>query len=80
MLEEQPHFNNFMVKVEQGYGSGKGDGVTNVYHSRRHAADVTQAVHYFLKVSLRLRVEERDWPYFRRNNLLFLSPLIVHPA
>ncbi|CAM9959431.1 unnamed protein product [Ectocarpus fasciculatus] len=50
MLEEQPHFNNFMVKVEQGYGSGKGDGVTNVYHSRRHAADVTQAVHYFLKV------------------------------
>ncbi|CAM9374223.1 unnamed protein product [Ectocarpus sp. 12 AP-2014] len=46
----KPHFNNFMVKVEQGYGSGKGAGVTNVYHSRRHAADVTQAVHYFLKV------------------------------
>lgn len=49
--EEQPHFNNFMAEVEQGYGSGKGPGETNIYHNRRHAADVTQAVHYFLRVS-----------------------------
>lgn len=40
-----------MVEVEQGYGSGEGDGVTNLYHNRRHATDVTQAVHYFLRVS-----------------------------
>ncbi|CAN0081016.1 unnamed protein product, partial [Scytosiphon promiscuus] len=45
-----PHFDHFMAEVEQGYGSGMGAGVTNVYHSRRHAADVTQAVHYFLTV------------------------------
>lgn len=49
--EEQPHFTNFMVQVEQGYGSGKDPGETNIYHNRRHATDVTQAVHYFLKVS-----------------------------
>lgn len=40
-----------MVEVEQGYGSGKGRGEINIYHNRRHATDVTQAVHYFLKVS-----------------------------
>lgn len=40
-----------MVEVEQGYGSGKGPGEINIYHNRRHATDVTQAVHYFLKVS-----------------------------
>ncbi|CAM9626484.1 unnamed protein product, partial [Laminaria digitata] len=45
------HFNNFMVEVEQGYGSGTGMGAMNIYHNRRHAADVTQAVHYFLRVN-----------------------------
>lgn len=49
--EEQPHFNNFVVEVEQGYGSGMGADDINSYHNRRHATDVTQAVHYFLKVS-----------------------------
>eukprot|EP00904_Undaria_pinnatifida_P007165 jgi/Undpi1/3579/HiC_scaffold_16.g06951.m1 len=44
------HFNNFMVEVEQGYGSGTGKEAMNIYHNRRHAADVTQAVHYFLLV------------------------------
>lgn len=51
VLGEQPHFTNFMVAVEQGYGSGTGPGEINIYHNRRHATDVTQAVHYFLKVS-----------------------------
>eukprot|EP00903_Cladosiphon_okamuranus_P015616 g14420.t1 len=46
----KPRFTNFMVEVERGYGSGKGPGETNIYHNRRHATDVTQAVHYFLKV------------------------------
>lgn len=49
-IDHQPHFHNFVVEVEQGYGSGKGAGVGNIYHNRQHAADVTQAVHYFLRV------------------------------
>ncbi|KAG5188742.1 hypothetical protein JKP88DRAFT_303841 [Tribonema minus] len=36
--------------IEAGYGSGLGKGSVNVYHNRRHAADVTQAVHYFMQV------------------------------
>ena len=51
-MKRQEHFNNFMVEVEQGYGSGTGTGAMNIYHNRRHAADVTQAVHYFLRVNI----------------------------
>ena len=50
-MAQQEHFNNFMVEVEQGYGSGTGKEAMNIYHNRRHAADVTQAVHYFLLVN-----------------------------
>eukprot|EP00611_Tribonema_gayanum_P004700 TRINITY_DN138_c1_g4_i5.p1 TRINITY_DN138_c1_g4~~TRINITY_DN138_c1_g4_i5.p1 ORF type:complete len:373 (-),score=135.43 TRINITY_DN138_c1_g4_i5:343-1461(-) len=44
------HFTNYIVQIEAGYGSGLGKGSVNVYHNRRHAADVTQAVHYFMQV------------------------------
>ncbi|CAM9657873.1 unnamed protein product [Chrysoparadoxa australica] len=51
------HFTNYMLQIEAGYGSGFNSGekgskkvVANVYHNRRHAADVTQAVHYFMNV------------------------------
>lgn len=44
------HFTAFIMQIEQGYGSGTGPGVANIYHNRRHAADVTQAVHYFMRV------------------------------
>ncbi len=44
----KPHFRNFVLQIEAGYGSGEGNGAKNVYHNRRHAADVTQAVHYFI--------------------------------
>ncbi len=43
-----PHFRNFILQIEAGYGAGEGKGANNVYHNRRHAADVTQAVHYFI--------------------------------
>ncbi len=42
------HFWKFLLQIEAGYGSGEGKGANNVYHNRRHAADVTQAVHYFI--------------------------------
>ncbi len=43
-----PHFRNFILQIEAGYGAGEGKEANNVYHNRRHAADVTQAVHYFI--------------------------------
>ncbi len=42
------HFRNYILQIEAGYGSGEGKGTNNAYHNRRHAADVTQAVHYFI--------------------------------
>ncbi|KAG5188741.1 hypothetical protein JKP88DRAFT_253358 [Tribonema minus] len=44
------HFTNYIVQIEAGYGSGLGKGSVSVYHNRRHMADVTQAVHYFMQV------------------------------
>ncbi|CAM9974154.1 unnamed protein product, partial [Phaeothamnion confervicola] len=43
------HFTNYIIQIEAGYGAGEGKGTVNTYHNRRHAADVTQAVHYFMK-------------------------------
>jgi hypothetical protein len=43
------HFTNYVIQIEAGYGSGNWKGANNIYHNRRHAADVTQAVHYFLQ-------------------------------
>ncbi len=44
----EKYFENYILQIEAGYGSGERKGVNNVYHNRRHAVDVTQAVHYFI--------------------------------
>jgi len=45
---EQGRLLEFLLQIEQGYGSGQEEGAVNKYHNRVHAADVLQSVHFFL--------------------------------